>query len=328
MTKKKLKMESNTQETHLLNASLITNNNNDDSNDVASSKFARRFLRNQNKLSPQPTNFISIMILVALFGLTQIYFLEKTDKSVAKHMVIGIPFPAAASTANDDKNDTSAKNLTSESNESTFSPCQSPYEQIWVHSQLPNWAKKQPQLRELEKEIPPNERICFVHVGKTGGSSVGCSLGFSLHCADSSRIMDGLLPRRTTRIFHADTYDCYDGSAFFLFVVRDPVRRIQSDFLYERPRNERTLEEQFPYYFQNRKAYYLDCPFRTMEDVVRYGLWKNSSVREECKMRAHTALWGTKHFPCHHYFNYQFHFEGLPKDARILAIRNEVCAYD
>lgn len=317
-------MESNDQETHLLNSVFVAINNNNNSsnikNDVSSSKFARRFFRSKHKVSPQPPNFVSIVILIALFGIIQIYSGEKKDESIAEQMVMGIPCPPAES----DENDTTTRNLTSDLTESTLSPCQSPYEQIWVNSKLPNWAKKQPELRQLEKEIPPHERICFVHVGKTGGSSVGRSLGFSLHCSDSSRIADGLLPRRATRIFHADTYDCRDDSAYFMFAVRDPVRRIQSDFLYERPSNERMLRKQFPEYFQNRKEYYLDCPFRTMEDVVRYGLWKNSSAREECKMRAYTALWGTKHFPCHHYFNYQFHFEGLPKNARILVIRNEV----
>ncbi|KAL3790218.1 hypothetical protein HJC23_005590 [Cyclotella cryptica] len=316
-------MESNHGENLLNTFSISTNNN-----EVSTSNFTLRFLRNRNKLSPQQPNFVSVIILIALFGLTQLYFSEKTDESVAKQMVLDTPVEAIGTAANDNTDDMNNKNLTSESEEPAFSHCQSPYEQIWVNSQLPSWAKKQPELRDIENDIPPNERICFVHVGKTGGSSIGCSLGFSLHCTNSSRVMGGLLPRRTTRLFHADTYDCFDDSAYFMFVVRDPVRRIQSDFLYERPLNERILKKYFPEYFQNRKSYYLDCPFRTMEDVVRYGLLMNSTAREECKMRAYTALWGTKHFACHHYFNYQFHLEGLPKDARILVIRNEHMVQD
>lgn len=284
-------------------------------NNHASTKFAKRFER--QKLSTSPPIYVWILGIAALFGLTQIYYSHKTEESVAAGMVKNIPFISTSNNDDDDK-------PILESNEYTYSRIKSPYEQIWLNSRLPHWAMKQPGMRHIEEEVLPSERICYVHVGKAGGSSVGCSLGFSLHCSNSSGAMEGLLPRRTTRLFHADTYDCYDDSAFFLFVVRDPVKRIQSDFLYERPANEFILKKKFPEYFQKRKEYYLDCPFHTMEDVVHYGLLKNSTATEECKMRAYTALWGTKHYPCHHYFNYQFHLQGLPRDARILVIRNEV----
>jgi hypothetical protein len=293
------------------------NNNNN-----ASTKFAKRFLRNRSIKSTSPPIFVWIIGVAALYGLIHLYHNEKTDESVAKGMVKSIPFIGTSDTKSTDDDWPIA-----ETNQFQHSYSRSPYEEIWINSKLPNWAKKQPKLRSIEKEITPQERICYVHVGKAGGSSVGCSLGFSLHCTNSSGIMDGLLPRRTTRIFHADTYDCHDDSAFFLFVVRDPVKRIQSDFLYERPPNEFVLKKKFPEYFTKRKEYYLDCPFQTMEDVVHYGLLKNSTVSEECKMRAFTALWGTRHYMCHHYFNYQFHLEGLPRDARILVIRNEVRGY-
>jgi hypothetical protein len=287
-------------------------------NNHASTKFAQRFER--QKLSSSPPTFVWILGLAALFGLLQIYSNEKKDESIAAGMVKNVPFLGSSNTKDDDDYPIP------ESNEFSFShTIKSPYEQIWVNMRLPHWAWKQPSLRHKEHEILPTERICFVHVGKAGGSSVGCSLGFSLHCSNSSGPMEGLLPLRTTRIFHADTYDCHDDSAFFLFVIRDPVKRIQSDFLYERPPNEFILKKKFPEYYQKRKEFYLDCPFHTMEDVVHYGLLKNSTASEECRSKAYNSLWGTRHFMCHHYFNYQFHLEGLPKDARILVIRNEVC---
>ena len=284
-------------------------------NDHASSKCSKRFERQRERILPPA--FVRIIGIAAIFSLSQIYYNEKKDQSLSAGMATNLPFMSSKNIDDDD-------NPILRSNEYTFSNIQSPYEQIWVNSRLPHWAMKQSDMRQIEKDILPSERICFVHVGKTGGSSVGCSLGFSLHCSNSSGPMEGLLPRRTTRMFHADTYDCYDDSAFYLFVTRDPVRRIQSDFLYERPPNKWILKKKFPEFYQNRKEYYLDCPFHTMEDVVYYGLLSNSTAKEVCKMRAHTALWGIKHFACHHYFNYQFHLEGLPKDARILVIRNEV----
>ncbi|KAL3797967.1 hypothetical protein HJC23_013205 [Cyclotella cryptica] len=321
LTRQRLEVESNSHEVR----PLTTTNNGNNSKD-ASSKFIRRFLRNQYSQSASPPNFVWILILIALLGLIEIYSREKSDESAVKGMVKTIPLVLT-------NNNNNRRRLHLQRR-----PCHSSIERIHIlHSQISlrtnmdqfpssQLGQKTTPPPKIESEIPPNERICFVHVGKAGGSSVGCSLGFSLHCSNTSHVMEGLLPRRTTRIFHADTYDCYDDSAFFLFVVRDPVKRIQSDFLYERPPNEFILKKKFPEYYQRRKEYYLDCPFRTMEDVVRYGLLKNSSAREECKMRAFTSLWGTKHFMCHHYFNYQFHLEGLPQDARILVIRNEVWA--
>ena len=121
-------------------------------------------------------------------------------------------------------------------NRFSHSDISSPYEQIFVVERLPAYQKKKsPEAQQIEKTISPTDRICFVHVGKSGGSTVGCALGFGLHCYNNTKMMDGLLPRRTTNMFHADCYDCYDESANFLFVVRNPLERIKSAFLYERP---------------------------------------------------------------------------------------------
>ena len=182
-----------------------------------------------------------------------------------------------------------------------FSNKRSPYEEIWVGDGLPRWAWKRAKYREIEKRITPDERICFVHVGKAGGSSVGCALGFKLHCRDgdgnkTTVEVPGLLPERATRMFHADTYDCHDDSAYFLFVVRDPVERIKSAFLYDRPKDEGWLRDNFPEYFERRKNYYLDCPFNKMDKMVYMGLHPRGLASEVCRIRAATAMRGDLHF--------------------------------
>ena len=159
----------------------------------------------------------------------------------------------ATNDASNNNNDTSSSFLrfsrTKEeplTNRFSYSTINSPYEQIWVNSHLEGWAKKKKAFQAVESKISPEERICYVHVGKAGGSSVGCSLGFSLHCNnDTQKPLGGLLPQRTTRIFHADTYDCHDDSAYFLFVIRNPVERIKSAFLYDRPASEKSLKRHF-----------------------------------------------------------------------------------
>lgn len=217
------------------------------------------------------------------------------------------------------------------SNRFSHSAIGSPYEQIFVVNRLPTYQKKKsPEAQQIETTISPTDRICFVHVGKSGGSTVGCAIGFGLHCKNNTKMMDGLLPRRTTNMFHADVYDCYDESAYFLFVVRNPLERIKSAFLYERPYGVNWLKDNFPEYYEKRKAFYMDCPFRFMEDWVQIGLLgktgskgKEYRVSETCKEIARQAVWGTRHYQEHLYFNYQFHLEGLPDNAKVLTIRNE-----
>jgi hypothetical protein len=125
-------------------------------------------------------------------------------------------------------------------------------------------------------------------------------------------------------MFHADTYDCHDDSAYFLFVIRNPLDRIKSAFIYDRPKTLKSLMNNFPYYYERRKNYYFDCPhFGIMEKMVQTGLKENGSASKVCKIRAVTAMTGDRHFSCHMYFNYQFHLEGIPEDAPVIAIRNE-----
>jgi hypothetical protein len=219
------------------------------------------------------------------------------------------------------------------SNRFSHSDIKSPFEQIFIIDRLPDYMKKKnPECQRIEKEIAPTDRICFVHVGKAGGSTVGCALGFGLHCKNNTEIMDGILPRRTTNMFHADMFDCHDESAYWLFVVRNPLERIKSAFMYERPYGINWLKQVFPMYYEKRKAFYIDCPFRYLEDWVRMGLLekpgsfgrnKGNWASRECRAMAHHSVWGTRHYLEHMFFNYQFHLEGIPKNAKILTIRNE-----
>ena len=93
--------------------------------------------------------------------------------------------------------------------------------------------------------MKPEQQICLVHVGKAGGSTLGCMLGFSLHCDDNTAAaadanstiaeendggggggeeendktktsqlqLKGLLPIATTHVFHRGVNDCADVAA-------------------------------------------------------------------------------------------------------------------
>jgi len=192
----------------------------------------------------------------------------------------------------------------------------SPYEAIWPGEYLPSWAKK-----DVNFDVPAGEEVCFVHVGKAGGSAVGCSLGFSLHCADTVRVK-GVLPKKATNTFHKMVYDCHDRSAYFLFVVRDPIDRVRSAFNYERP----DLDCDDKDYLQRMARFYFDCPFYHFEEYVKNGLKVSGDASESCNRIARDALNGRLPYhrgPDHFYFNYHYYYKAVPQDAPILVIRNE-----
>mmetsp|Transcript_29163 Transcript_29163/g.61926 ORF Transcript_29163/g.61926 Transcript_29163/m.61926 type:complete len:437 (+) Transcript_29163:337-1647(+) len=197
----------------------------------------------------------------------------------------------------------------------------SPFEKLWPRYRLPRWARK-----DKNFDVAPERSICFVHVGKAGGSAVGCSLGFSLHC-NGSKQRQGQLPKLTTSVFHKDVYNCHDNSAYFLFVVRDPIDRAQSAFNYERPSFSGDGDDD-----ENVKELYVDCPFWTFEELIQNGVLSPEEVSDEnkegpssetCHARAINSLHGTENHASHLYFNYQYYYEAVPQDAQILVIRNE-----
>jgi hypothetical protein len=197
------------------------------------------------------------------------------------------------------------------------STVESPYERHWPGSHLPHWATK-----KINFNVRQEQQICFTHVGKAGGSTIGCSLGFSLHCHDDEsnnddaiqmkRLSSSLLSKLTTHAFHKDVYNCNDDSGYFLFVIRDPIDRARSAFNYDRPR---------------KSHFYFDCPFYRMEDFVQNGLREEGEASDRCKRWAFDAIQGTDESygsPSHWYYNYQYYYEAMPSDdSTILVIRNE-----
>eukprot|EP00571_Detonula_confervacea_P003914 CAMPEP_0172325416 /NCGR_PEP_ID=MMETSP1058-20130122/53971_1 /TAXON_ID=83371 /ORGANISM="Detonula confervacea, Strain CCMP 353" /LENGTH=493 /DNA_ID=CAMNT_0013041955 /DNA_START=202 /DNA_END=1683 /DNA_ORIENTATION=- len=209
----------------------------------------------------------------------------------------------------------------------------SPYEQRWpdeVYKQ-PYWSRKS---IPYNKNIPGDKQLCFVHVGKAGGSTVGCLLGFSLHC-DSSNDISGLLPIVTTHAFHRGVNDCQDGDGYYLFVVRDPLARILSAINYERP--NMTEAEPFDKGYKTKELYQ-DCGFWTLEDLAQKGLIAPSS--KKCRGRAINAVTGEGTYLIHGYFNYQYYAQfafgtednndasAIPENANILVIRNKHMVQD
>jgi len=196
-----------------------------------------------------------------------------------------------------------------------------PYELAWPKLRLPSYMRKDP---EYDLNLAPKDKkTCFVHVGKTAGSTIGCAIGFNLHCATKIKA-PGLLPRYATNMFHAQMYDCHDDSAYFVFVVRNPLDRLVSAFNYDKPSDWDDFRKNFgEKHYNFRKRLYRDCPFESMEDVARLGLSNRGTASGECMRRAAASIEGTEHFGCHSYFNYQYHLEAVPANATLMTIRTE-----
>ncbi|KAL3792485.1 hypothetical protein HJC23_000935 [Cyclotella cryptica] len=198
----------------------------------------------------------------------------------------------------------------------------SPYEQRFPNYKRPYWAEKTIPYND---DVPTDMQICFVHVGKAGGSTVGCSLGFSLHCSSDGQNVPGLLPIITTHAFHRGVFDCRDDAAYYLFVVRDPLERMLSAFNYDRPPlNSKSSKSQL---FMTQD-FYNACPFWTLDDVAQNGLLDNGDTSFACQRKARLALDGTKEFIPHWFFNYQYYYEFIPPDGKILVIRNNYIVDD
>ncbi|KAL3804861.1 hypothetical protein HJC23_006633 [Cyclotella cryptica] len=195
----------------------------------------------------------------------------------------------------------------------------SPYEQRFPNDRLTHGFKKS---IPYNNNIPPNKQICFVHVGKAGGSTIGCSLGFSLHCSSSGQVIpNSILPVVTTHAFHRGVYDCQDDAAYFLFVIRDPLARLLSAFNYDRPQEHEKLSKWQRFH---KKEFYLDCPYWTLEEVAQNGLLDSTGTTSTvCRRRARSAIRGTEQFIPHWFFNYQYYYEFIPLEAKILVIRND-----
>jgi hypothetical protein len=188
---------------------------------------------------------------------------------------------------------------------------------------LPHWAYRHSFLAEPNKTAG-EKSVCFVHVGKTSGSTLACYLGFRYECGKRLTLPQSNLLRYTGHLIHNWINDCPDDTDFYLFSLRDPVARIKSWFTYERP----AVGAPKDFEYRSKKPLFIDCPFKTFADLVEQGLGDSNiftNVTEICHERAWDAIRGRRHYSRHNYYNYQYYLKRIkvPRNATILAIRTE-----
>lgn len=133
--------------------------------------------------------------------------------------------------------------------------------------------------------------------------------------------LPGRLPKSATHAFHKDVYDCPASSDYYLFVVRDPLARSRSAFVYGRPDEDGRSSEGKRW--EDIKQIYLDCSFSTTNELAALGLADDGGSSEECKQRARDMLRGVVRYEEHLFFNYQYYLESIPYKSNILIIRTE-----
>jgi len=191
---------------------------------------------------------------------------------------------------------------------------------------LPDWARKYFFLPQPNKTAG-DKSLCFVHVGKTAGTTIACYLGFQYRGEETFALPRGRLRDNTVHAFHNWVNDCPDDDDYYLFATRDPISRMQSWFTYERPHWN---WGQGPEWLQQKKLF-LDCPFPHLNDLAEKGLG-DPAVHPEanaiCRRRAYDAVRGYQIFYRHNYYNYQWYLRHVPKDKPFLALRQEYLAQD
>jgi hypothetical protein len=204
---------------------------------------------------------------------------DPSDRSVRDELVAN-DAPEVVAEKEEDASDNSPTGPDDKQTGASTRPV-SPYETRWPEYRLPVWSSKR------RHGASPERSVCFVHVGKAAGSSVGCSLGFQLHCPDefTNVTVPGLLPSSTTNMMHNDVNDCALDHHYYMFTMRNPVE---------------------------------------LNDLAEVGLSQQPyKTTRDCHKLALRVIRGEQKEGNHAFHNYRWYLQQVPFNATIAAIRAE-----
>ena len=170
--------------------------------------------------------------------------------------------------------------------------------------------------------------LCLVHVGKTAGSSVSCSLGLTYaNC-------EGMPRDKISNIyfFHMRRNTCPHDTATYLVTLRNPVQRILSWFEFERtilPTRKNQQEEQMLRW--KRSLLFVEC-YSNMSALATHGLQPLREVKATkppnmtCPERAWAAITGARAFSYHEWYNYEHYWNALYEKRQMLSKNNNSTA--
>jgi hypothetical protein len=184
------------------------------------------------------------------------------------------------------------------------------------------WYQKLP-LPMLEG-APADQKVCFVHVGKTAGSTLACYLGFHYDCGQQFTIPNGRLPRYTTNLMHTVFNDCKkDHFEFYLFTTRNPLSRIVSWFQYEKVNKSHEGHA----FYKQKAPLFMEC-YATILELAEKGLGRKGKKESKCQKRARMAIEGSHGYAVHNKYNLGLYLSQTPPQGRIVVIRTEYLVDD
>jgi len=170
-------------------------------------------------------------------------------------------------------------------------------------------------------------------------------MGYKAHkCGHRMTLLPGKLPQYSTNILHVRRNSCARAPSigWYLFTLRDPLQRLISWFIYERPSSPDSRSVRSSRRYQHVKPLYVDCGFDTVnqlgEAMAEYdggsnltntntaaGTTTTTTTTQECAQRAWRAVTGEEGYAYHNQMNYGYYWNQIPNvdSVRMAAIRTE-----
>jgi hypothetical protein len=183
--------------------------------------------------------------------------------------------------------------------------------------------------------VPPHTHGAFLHVGKTGGSTLseqmrnGCHSFRPKPCRNITE-KESFISKYSTYIHTPDfrrlgrgNYSHFD---FYVASLRDPLTRFLSAFVYMHPSNKLESEQRF---YRRLEGIY-KC-FPTVEEftnVLGDYNFREMEKMGNCTLLAKHLLFNKLHEAHHFFYDTKFIHQKLPTDSPLLVVRNEHLWHD
>ena len=211
---------------------------------------------------------------------------------------------------------------------------------------IAEWINNRTMMGGTKRIVPPNTPGAFVHIGKTGGSTLGTLLVNGCHSwapKPCKEVPDESYISKLTTYYHTPDYRKLNETNYYFYVItiRDPLSRLLSAFTYMHPANRK---------FETGKdcnnPFYDPC-FPTMEsfataigdernDPLEYvrPIWNETAIQnfsEYCGNLARAAMANQVPEVEHLHLNtnaFVRQCKSYPHTAVLLAIRTEFLWHD
>ncbi|GKY97048.1 hypothetical protein MPSEU_000663400 [Mayamaea pseudoterrestris] len=212
-----------------------------------------------------------------------------------------------------------------------------------LFGQIPNTAshsQAHAKLKQLGRDSeprlePPHTPGAFLHVGKTGGSTVsqqlvnGCHAFVTKPCHMDVK-NESYMSKLTTYI-HTPDFKRLGSKPdyvfdFYVATLRDPLTRFISAFVFMHPQNKLESEQRF--YRRLEDVYKCFPTIETFTEALGDYNFREMARAGNCTMLARDILSNRFRDAHHFYYDTKFILKKLPPESPLLVIRNEHLWHD